>query len=184
MVYEFEITSEEKADFSRMIKIKEDQTFLELHNAIQSSVGYDDTQMASFYTIDSLGMRSKEVSLFEMSDDDNDIDAFVMDVTMIREVVNEKNKTLVYVFDFFGDRSFTINFIGEEDEEVIKYPVCTLCVGDAPEQLGADQDLFATEEPAAKKPMTADDYLNDPYLMDDEDDGIKFESLDDFQDIL
>ena len=182
MIYKFEITSEEKSDFSMMIKIKEDQTFLELHEKIQSSVEYDASQLASFYTIDSLGLRNKEVSLFEMEDEASKVETYVMDVTMIREIVNEKNKQIVYVFDFFGDRSFTINWIGEENEEKINYPVCTLLEGEAPMQL--DSDLFTEDELETPK-KSSDDYLNDPYLMEmDDESNVKFESLDDYQDIL
>lgn len=182
MIYKFEITSEEKSDFSMMIKIKEDQTFLQFHEKIQSSVDYDASQLASFYTIDSLGMRNKEVSLFEMEDEASKVETYVMDVTMIREILDDNHKQLVYVFDFFGDRSFSINWIGTEKEEKIDYPVCTLLEGEAPQQL--DSDLFTDDElKAPKKPE--DDYLNDPYLMEmDKDSNVKFESLDDYQDIL
>jgi hypothetical protein len=184
MIYEFEITSEEKEDFSMMIKIKEDQTFLEFHEKIQSSIGYDDSQLASFYTLDSLGTKNKEVSLFEMEDEESNIETYVMDVTMIREIVGESSKTLLYVFDFFGDRSFAINLVGTERKRKIDYPACTLLKGEAPVQINADADLFTDDELKAPK-KADDDYLNDPYLMEmDEASDVKFESLDDYQDIL
>ena len=184
MIFEFEITSTESADFSRLIKIKEDQTFLELHNAIQRCVGYDDSQLASFYILDAMGQRNKEISLFEMADEEDEIDNFVMDVTMIKEAFKGDEKSLVYVFDFFGDRFFTLSLVDKSAEELIDYPICTLCLGDAPEQISEDQSLFMEEEIADKKSDKIDDYLNDPYLMDEPDENVEFENLDDYQDIL
>lgn len=174
MVYEFEITSEEKEDFSRMIKIKEDQTFLELHEAIQSSVGYDSSQLASFYTLDARGMRNVEVSLFEMEDEDSDVETYVMDVTMIKEIINTKKKKLLYVYDFFGDRSFTISLIGTEDEEVVDYPVCTFCEGDAPIQVSEDEDDDFENEEEDRYDDEEEDFLDDDFYgnddLDDEED--------------
>jgi hypothetical protein len=185
MVYKFKITSLEKEDFSRVVKIKEDQTFLELHETIQHSVDYDDSQLASFYTLDAMGMRNKEVSLFEMEDEENGVETYVMDVTMIREILDKEKDKLLYVFDFFGDRAFDISFIGtEKEEENLIYPVCAEKEGEAPVQLSLDADLFTDDEKSEKK-SSPEDYLSDPYLMEmDEDEGPKFESLDDYQDIL
>lgn len=199
MIFEFEITSEENADFSRLIKIKEDQTFLDLHKAIQRAVGYDDSQMASFYTIDKHGERDREITLFEMSEDEEELETFVMDVTKIREIIKGKIDSLLYVYDFFSDRYFNVSLVEKSDEEGIKYPVCTLCLGDAPEQSSDDEDsfmsskskyddedddMFMNEELAYKKSSKKKDYYDDPYLMDDLDDGFEYENIDDYEDLL
>ncbi len=47
-VYRFKVSFEEHEDISREIEIRSDQTFEDLHNAIQQAVGFDASQPASF----------------------------------------------------------------------------------------------------------------------------------------
>ncbi len=184
MVYIFKISSEEKEDFALEIKIKSEQTFLKLHNLIQDCVGYDASQIASFYTISYDGQREKEVALFEMSSEEEELDVMVMDVTMIKELLDDTTKELIYVYDFFSDRYFNIKLKGTEKEELsIQYPICSLVEGNAPKQILMDDiqtmgnNDFSTEQ--GEK-----DILKAILEDDDYDDDITFESLDDYSDIL
>lgn len=189
MIFKFKITSPEVDDFVREIEIDHEQTYLEFHNLIQKSVGYDNSQMASFYQIDASGQRGIEIALFEMNtEEDDDMNVVPMDVAMIREFVSPENPQLIYVFDFFSDRSFTIELTKKGRAKTkTKYPKCTLSEGDAPEQIKMDAENFdgldlGEFDATPKKEKTADDYLAD---FDDEfDEGPKFESLDDYEDLL
>lgn len=186
MVYIFEIIDKDCESFTRVVKIKSEQTFLELHKLIQKSVGYDNKQLASFYTVDTLGMRNLEISLFEMSDEDDELEVLVMDVTMIREIVDGKHHKLIYVYDFFGDRYFDLSLVGTEKEESLTYPMCTLSEGDAPKQISEDEDLFINEVPSTAKKKEVDPYADilEEYKDDAGDSDVTFESLDDYNDIL
>ena len=64
MIYRFKITSSEVDDFEREIEIGHEQTWLDMHNAIQESVGYDSSKMASFYQIGAYGQRGLEIAFF------------------------------------------------------------------------------------------------------------------------
>ena len=184
MVYVFRITSEEKEDFIIEVKIKSDQTFLKFHNVIQECVGYDASQIASFYSIDSHGDREKEVALFEMSSEEEELDVMVMDVTMIRELVDEKHKELLYLYDFFSDRYFNIELLTTEKEKSdVSYPLCSLVSGEAPKQILLDEiEMFKgnSKSFAFEDKDLYGEFMDD----DDEDDDVQFENLDDYTDIL
>lgn len=192
MIYKFRITSPEVKEFLREIEINHEQTYLEFHNTIQETIGYDNSQMASFYQIESTGERGLEIALFEMNtEEDDDLNVVPMDVAMMREFVSSEKPKLIYVFDFFSDRYFNVELI---EKGIIKsknkYPKCTVSKGNAPEQIKMDAENFDALglgldefESSPKKEKTADDYLAD-FNDDDLNDGPEFESLDDYDDIL
>lgn len=189
MIYTFKITSSEVKNFVLEIEIDHEQTYLEFHNTIQKSIGYDNSQMASFYQVGTNGKRGLEISLFEMNTEtDDNINLVPMDVAMMREFVSSEKPELIYVFDFFSDRFFNVQLINKGISNAkIKYPKQTLCNGDAPEQIKIDAEDFeglgsGEIETQSKKTKTTDDYLSD---FDDEiKEGPEFESLDDYDDIL
>jgi hypothetical protein len=189
MIYTFKITSPEVKNFVLEMEIDHEQTYLEFHNTIQETIGYDNSQMASFYQVGADDERGLEIALFEMNTEDEDnLNVVPMDVSMIREFVSSERPELIYVFDFFSDRFFDVKLIGKGITNAkTKYPKCTLSKGDAPVQIKLDAEDFeglgfGEFEKQPKEPMTADDYLAD---FDDEfNEGPEFESLDDYDDIL
>ena len=192
MIYRFKITSTEVEDFEREIEIGHEQTWLDMHNAIQESIGYDSSQMASFYQIGADGQRGLEIALFEMNtEEDDNMNVVAMDVAMIREFSSKENSHLIYVFDFFSDRYFNVELIEKGiAKSTSNYPKCTVTKGEAPQQIMMDAENFAgldfgnidTANLKKETPKTADDYLAD---FDDEfSEGPEFENLDDYEDIL
>ncbi|PKQ60703.1 hypothetical protein BZG02_18445 [Labilibaculum filiforme] len=189
MLYKFKITSAEVDNFVLEIEIDHEQTYLEFHNTIQKAIGYDNSQMASFYQIGADKERGLEIALFEMNtEDDDNFNVVAMDVAMIREFVSSENPELIYVFDFFSDRFFHVQLIKKGiSKSKTKYPKCTLSKGEAPIQIKMDAEDFdglglGEFESKSDKTKTADDYLAD---FDDEfNEGPEFESLDDYDDIL
>ncbi len=188
MIYRFKITSPENNDFVSEIDIHKEQTWFDLHHIIQQTVGYDSSQMASFYQIEPDGTRGMEIALFEMNtgDDDDNMNVVAMDVAIIREFSSLKQADFIYVFDFFSDRYFNIKLIAIDKEKTAKqYPFCYSIKGEAPQQISLDTDFeeLLSGNTTQKTYETADDYLGD---FDDEfgDEGIQFESLDDYEDLL
>ena len=181
MIYTFQIYSEESKDFFREIEIDGEQTFFDFHKIIQESTSYDSSQMASFYIIDYEGMRSKEISLLEMNtDDDDDLNVVVMDVTMIREFITKENPSFIYVFDFFSDRYFQINLVDIKDQKKnTKHPICIANRGEAPTQIKVDAGSFdLTGIDTATDDSSEYDFLDE--FDNDINDDIKFENLDDY----
>jgi len=189
-IYKLKITSPEKEDFLMEIEMDNEGTYLELHNSIQQALAYDNTQMASFFQISDLGERGKEIALFEMSsEEDDNVNIVAMDVAMMREFLSKENPQMIYVFDFFSDRYFNIELMAAERRRVaVKAPKICLAQGEAPEQIVMnfddidDLDLNGVDLKPKSKSNDDFDFMND--FDDDSDEGPKFESLDDYEDIL
>lgn len=214
MDYRFEISLPNSSEFRCEIAISGEQTFQQFHDKIVETLGYDGSQMASFFTLDKTGNRVKEIALMEMStDDDDDNNTLVMDVTTIREVVNASCIELEYVFDFLANRYFKVEYAGEyigDSADVL--PLCVYCDGEIPSQVGYGtndnwdfdkpeeeyDDSFLDEFGESRKQGGDDDEDEDYRFGDDdeykednyEEDGggkgynDKYESLDDYIDKL
>ncbi len=188
--FKLKITSPENDDFLMEIEINNEATYLELHNTIQQALAYDNTQMASFFQTDALGERKKEIALFEMSsEEDDNINIVAMDITMIREFLNKENPNMIYVFDFFSDRYFdiTLTSITKRKTTTNSPKICD-SKGEAPEQITISLDGiedFNFDEIDLKSTKREDDSFDFMDEFDDDsEDGPKFESLDDYEDIL
>lgn len=213
MNYRFEISLPNSSDFRCEIAIKGEQTFQQLHNKIVDALGYDDSQMASFYTLDKMGNRVKEIALMDMAADEGDGDGetLVMDSTKIESIINASCIELEYVFDFFNNKYFRVEYAGEyiaDSADVL--PVCLSCDGDIPEQTGFDMndkweggksddgydDSFMEEFSSDFSDDEEDDFNDedeDVSIDDDDDDfgggrkgrrGDRYESIDDYIDRL
>ena len=202
MNYKFEISLPDNSEFHCEIAIDGEQTFQQLHDKIVEVLEFDHSQIASFYTLDRMGNRVKEIALLEMSSDEEETDTWVMDTTMIREVVNASCIELEYVFDFFGNRYLKVEYAGEyiaDSADVL--PVCLMCNGPLPVQNPMDDDdkwSFGEDDGEYDDSFMeefSDDYLDDEeeYGKDDygDDDfggsgghGGRYESIDDYLDKL
>ena len=66
MVYKFTILSDEVDNFIRVINIDSEGKFIDLHNAILDSVGYEKNLMTSFFICSDNWEKGQEVTLVEM----------------------------------------------------------------------------------------------------------------------
>lgn len=130
MDYRFEISLPNSSDFRCEIAIGGDQTFQQFHDKIVDVLNYDNSQMASFFTIDKMGNRGKEIALMDMATDEEESDTLVMDSTKISDIIKPGCLELEYVFDFFTNRYFRVEYAGEyvrDSSDVM--PVCVFCDG-------------------------------------------------------
>lgn len=137
-LYKFKLTFEEYEDISRVIEIKSSQTFLEFHKAILDSIGFDQKQMASFYMSNDTWKKEQEITLEDMSDDndDNSIPIPTMKDSRLSMFVNDPHQKIVYVYDFLEMWTMHLELVGIEMKEKagVKYPLCSKSVGLAPKQ--------------------------------------------------
>lgn len=196
MIYTFHILNQDDEKFVRVIEIDEEDTFMSFHTAIQEAVNFDKSQLASFYLLNENWEKEKEVTIMDMSMDDDE-ESLIMDQVKINELVKTEDNDLVYVFDFMSDRSF-ICVLEEiqKGKEDVNYPVCSHSEGDAPEQISADdEDISAMlginvkdlekefDDLTEKGTASKYDDLYDDY--DDEYDDLesnRFDNIDDFRD--
>lgn len=201
MDYRFEISLPNSSDFRCEIAIGGDQTFQQFHDKIVDVLNYDNSQMASFFTIDKMGNRGKEIALMDMATDEEESDTLVMDSTKISDIIKPGCLELEYVFDFFTNRYFRVEYAGEyvrDSSDVM--PVCVFCDGDIPEQFSFDEgnDNWEFDKPEEEFDDEYDDsfmeeFGNDSYGDEDrENRGYdeedfredRYESLDDYIDRL
>ncbi len=137
MVYRFRIISNEAEGFVREFELQGNQTFYDFHLAIQKNLEYDNSQIASFQITDQSWIMIKELTLFDLDEDNPNIAP--MDVATIDEFVKDPKQRMLYMFDMFNDRALFIELVGKfKETESKKFPACILEKGEPPIQIKLD----------------------------------------------
>jgi hypothetical protein len=138
MIYLFRIISDEDPDFFRDLVASGSDTFLDFHIILQKDLGYDPTQLASFFITNHQWERELEITLIDMMQEQGQ-ETFTMDQVTLEEQVSEIDQRMLYLFDFFSERAFFIELIEKSDETSIrKTPFIGHGEGDPPPQLTLD----------------------------------------------
>lgn len=165
MVLKFRLISNEQDDFIRDFEILENQTFLQLHEAIQENLHYDKSQIASFFTCNQQWEKEQEITLFEFSEEDA-AKVLVMDNTRIGDHLKDTHEKMLYVFDIFNERLFFIELVEILDQDkAITYPYCSFEQGQSPQQLF--MDAIFNSQPQEESIPLSDDSLDDDSLDDE-----------------
>jgi hypothetical protein len=161
MVYKFVVLSDEDESFVREFEFLDTHTLLDFHNLIQDELEYDKSQMASFFMATDNWEKEEEFTLFDMGTGSS-----TMEVAVLEDIIFRKNQKLLYVFDFFNERSLFVEYTGEVKEiEGREYPSCTNSKGVPPKQV-----IFGG---------TAKKLYNNIIVSDDDDDDIVEPEVDD-----
>lgn len=173
MIYQFRIISDEVKDFAREILIRGDQTFLDFHHCLQENLHYDPKQLASFFTTNNAWEKQLQITLIDMMDEGAE-KVVIMEEATLDQHIKKDGQRLLYVFDFFSERSFFIELTEVYDDVESKaLPKITFAHGDPPPQIDLGLD-----------DLDADDLDNDDEFFGlDEDDlgeGFNFTDPDDF----
>ncbi len=171
MIIKYRLISAESDEFVRDIEIYSDNTFEDLHNAIQVSCDYDSLLMSSFYLSNKNWDKLQEI-VEEIIDEEFQTEVMLMKETELSDLEPKKAQRYIYLFDFFSERSFFIEIVNIREEtsedEKLEFPVCTLSQGEAPKQIFIDDEI----------PDDFDDEATDEFFDDPEDFG--FENIDDY----
>ena len=131
-VYKFRLTFEDYEDIYRDIEIKSTQTFLEFHEAILQSIGFDMKHASSFFAADDFWRKGNEVTLLE---EDLEPGVKLMKNVKISSFIERPNQRFVYLYDKQVLWSFQIELIKLVPEDIkTKYPRCIKTIGQAPKQ--------------------------------------------------
>lgn len=147
MVYKFRIISDEEKEFARELIIDSKQTFLDFHHCLQEDLGYDAKQLASFFLTNSTWEKQLQITLIDMMDEEGG-NCITMDQATVGTHLRSAGQRMIYVFDFFSERSFFIELTEVTQKAVSDLlPSITYRHGRAPVQidLGLD-DLPVPEE--------------------------------------
>jgi hypothetical protein len=123
-IYRFRVLIEDNDQFFREIDVKANQTFEDFHNALVTSAGFDNNEMASFYICDSKWNKQQEICLCDMSipeednfgDDEEDevqakkkrVPIMCMAETYLKDIIIDPHQRIIYVYDFLKLHTFYI----------------------------------------------------------------------------
>lgn len=143
-IYKFRILLEDNDQFFREIDVRANHTFEDFHNVLVTSVGFDGSEMASFYICDSKWKKQQEICLCEMeiseeSDIDDDFEEIekkptipmvTMCKTRLKDIINDPHQRIIYVYDFLKMYTFYIELYKiREAESGKEYPLIVKSTG-------------------------------------------------------
>jgi hypothetical protein len=178
MVYKFVLLSDEDESFVREFEFLDTHNLMDFHNLIQEELEFDKSQLASFFMATDNWEKEEEFTLFDMGTGSS-----TMESAILEDIIFRKNQKLLYVFDFFNDRSLFIEYTGEaKEQEDIELPICTNSKGIAPKQVifgGSSRKLYNNIVVSDDDDDDEDEpEVDDLYLGEDDE-----ESLPDFENI-
>jgi hypothetical protein len=131
----FRIAFEDFPEVIREIECHAGQTFEDLHLAILESVGFDSSQLASFYICNENWEKKIEITLIDMETDDSDMTPVMREVEL-QDYLLQKGQKLIYEYDFVLMWRFLIEVedVKEADKSIDGYPKFIESIGEAPAQ--------------------------------------------------
>ena len=155
MIYKITFSCEEgDPKFRRVFEADSEATFFDLHQAILSSVQYEEGQMTSFFMCNDDWEKGQEVTLIPM-DANFEYDNMVMEDTRLSDLLTEQGQRLIYVFDPMFERYF-FGSLKEMKGGTMAGVQCVESTGRPPKQLKADDDLTGLTTKDAKKDLDLD----------------------------
>jgi len=177
MVYRFLILSDEVANFKREIQISSEATFLDLHRAILDATQFTRDEMCSFFICDDDWRKKIEITLVDMGAS-TEVDIYLMEDTMLEELLEDEQQKLLYVFDYLYERAFFMELSEIITGKKMENPVCSLSIGQPPVQTLSINEV----EKSVEHFDLGEDFYGDSDFNDDEldvlDDDYDRESID------
>ena len=173
MIYKFTLISDEVDNFKREIQIDPDSNFIQLHQAIFKSVKYAPVEDAAFIICDDDWEPREEVKLSD-SDDNPEVDVWLMDNTPISEFVEDEKQRLVDMYDMKDQRSFYLELTEIIIGKSIKNPKCSNSIGEAPIQ-------FIAEEVVVTKQKKID--VDESFYGDTDYDSLEIEGFENLEEL-
>jgi hypothetical protein len=165
------LDSENSSEIFRDILIKDTDNFETLYKAIVSSFRFQGNQMASFYVSNDSWDKGSEISLMDLSYDDEltESPTAIMKDALIKDFIEEPDQKFILVYDFMRMWIFLLELIGYEKEGPEK-PEVLLSMGMAPPEdsrVAADnEDMFVGDLEEDEDELGFDDFEDG---MSDED---------------
>jgi hypothetical protein len=165
------LDSDKNEEIFRDILIADSDNFESLYHAIIKAFKFKGDQMASFYVSNDQWDKGHEISLMDMSYDDDSIDspAAVMKSAIIKDFLEEPDQKFILVYDFMRMWIFLIELIGFDRNDP-KAPELLLSVGNPPMEESReeiDEELFLSEEIEEDEDELGFNDFDDDYSDDD-----------------
>jgi hypothetical protein len=165
------LDSEKKEEVFRDILIADTADFESFYKIILDSFDFKGDQMGSFYVSNDMWDKGHEISLMDMTYDDDSIDepSTVMKSAIIKDFLEEPDQKFILVYDFLSMWIFLVELIGFEKAAPEK-PSVLLSIGQAPAE-NSREDIT--------KDLFSDQRLEGGLDDDDDDDELGFNEFDD-----
>ncbi|MBP5731280.1 MAG: hypothetical protein J6W50_01040 [Bacteroidaceae bacterium] len=168
MLYKIALICDEVADFFREITIDADATFLDLNNAILEACGYDDSQITSFFTCSDTWDKEQQIVREDMGTSAEDEDVYLMASTPLRDLLEDEEQKMIYIFDPANDRIFYLELTEIVTGKTMDKAECSMSRGKAPQQLkGFDLDFNTLGGDNSDLDLDLDDFSTEGYNDDE-----------------
>ncbi|MBP5628272.1 MAG: hypothetical protein J6X27_00310 [Bacteroidaceae bacterium] len=168
MLYKIALICDEVADFFREITIDADATFLDLNNAILEACGYDDSQITSFFTCSDTWDKEQQIVREDMGTSAEDEDVYLMASTPLRDLLEDEEQKMIYIFDPANDRIFYLELTEIVTGKTMDKAECSMSRGKAPQQLkGFDLDFNTLGGDSSDLDLDLDDFSTEGYNDDE-----------------
>lgn len=132
-IFHFRILMDNAPDVFRDIEIRENSSFLELHDTIMKAFSFSGMEMASFYASNNDWDKGEEIALMDMMDDIGAEPVRAMSDTLLSEMMEEEGSKMLYLYDFMRMWIFYVELVSiQQEREGAEYPEVVLLVGNAP----------------------------------------------------
>jgi hypothetical protein len=176
MIFRFKVTYEDYGDVYRYIEIKSSQSFLDLHTAIQQSIGFDHAKSATFYMSDDYWRKINEISVENLKEGTPKKEKIKKTETpknkkTIANHVDNPHQRFVYVFDPEKEWTFLLELLKIiPEDKTASYPQCTKSVGTSPKQYKITNLPAPVEEEAKTQkdilPLENENESHDPFVLE------------------
>jgi len=146
MLFRFRVISDKIEKFVMHIDADADNTFYQLHEAIQEECNHDPSQPSVFFRADEEWDKNVEVKMLG----DNSSSGLLMKKTRLGQIVKEVGDKLIYEYDIYNPKSLYIELNEIEMEKTVNVPEIKLHRGIAPVQISDnsnDNNLIVKDDP-------------------------------------
>lgn len=145
-VYRFRATFEDYEDVYREIDMPSKSTFLELHEQIQKSVGYEVGRPSSFYVSNDQWKKGTEIAYLP-NDRKKNNQVLLMEAIRLSKFIDDPHQKFYYIYDFDRPYDFHVELVRIlKEEEGKEYPAVFRSMGDAPKSLSAANVALLEED--------------------------------------
>ncbi|WP_099365518.1 IS1096 element passenger TnpR family protein [Sphingobacterium sp. 1.A.4] len=171
-IYRFRVTFEDYEDVYREVDMPSKATFLELHETIHKSTGYDQDKSSSFYVSNDQWKKGTEIA-FQPNERKKNAGVLLVEDVRLSKFIDDPHQKFYYVYNFDRPYDFHVELIKIlKEEDGKEYPAVFKKVGEAPKVVSA-----------ANFPVTGDEDDDDDYVeevgeeygVDEEDDYDMFD---------
>jgi hypothetical protein len=155
-LYRFRVTFEDYDDVSREVDIKSTHTFIDLHQAIHQSIGFNPDYSSSFYISNDQWTKGEEIA-FKPNERKASRGITLMENAKLSNFIDDPHQKFYYTSNFERPFDFHVELVKILDETPgVTYPATVKTTGEPPKQFG---NVY---NPAAAPEANEDfDFLNE-----------------------